>query len=349
MLPVSPPLTPLVIRFGRLGDMLLQAPLLHLLHRRYGLPCKVLTRGTWTQDLYAGHPDVGDIRSLRRRHRPVLISPERWHAIAALRRHCGPIYVSEDTRGSLKRIRWLLRLARVPRERCVFVNDTFRGIDEHWVDQLLRFGQMTPAAFDAATYPWHEDHLQTAPRLYPDERDRSDAQTWLAARGYANAPLVLLQPGNWKTRKWGRRHEVDPKFWPVTRWAELLRAMRADLPAAHLLLCGAPAELPVLTAIHAAAHEVRAQIATDDLPVRRLLGVLECAHSMVSVDSGPAHLAAAMGCPVLTLYGHYSPRRWGRRSPFGKPVIDLGGAPQTRAVSELDARAVIAAWRRLYG
>ncbi|MGH8041870.1 MAG: glycosyltransferase family 9 protein [Rudaea sp.] len=348
MPPVSPPLTPLVIRFGRLGDMLLQAPLLHLLHRRYGAPCKILTRGTWTQALYAGHPDVGAIESFHARHAPVAFSPERWRAIAALRTHHGPIYVSEDTRGSLKRIRWLLRLARMPRERYAFVSESFRGTDEHWVDQLLRFGQMTPAAFPAAAYPCHEDDLQAAPRLYLEDRDRADAQAWLSSRGFAGAPLVLLQPGNWKTRRFGRRHAVDPKFWPVSRWVELLRSIRADLPAAHLLLCGAPAELPVLSAIRDAALAVRAQIATDDLPVRRLLGVLERAHSMVSVDSGPAHLAAAMGCPLVTMYGHYSPRRWGRRSPFGKPVIDLGGTPQTRAVSELDAHAVIAAWRRLH-
>ena len=341
-------MTPMVIRFGRLGDMLLQAPLLHLLHRRYGAPCKILTRGTWTQALYAGHPDVGAIESFRARHVPVVFSPERWHAIGALRRHRGPIYVAEDTRGSLKRIRWLLRLARVPRERCAFINDTFRGTDEHWVDQLLRFGQTTPAEFDASAYPWQPDDLQIAPRLYLNAADHADASSWLAQRGFAGAPLVLLQPGNWKTRRWGHRDAIDPKFWPLERWATLLRAMRADLPAAHLLLCGSPAEAPVLTAIRTSAADVNAHIATGDLPVRRLLGVLPLAHSMVAVDSGPAHLAAAMGCPLVTLYGHYSPRRWGRRSPCGKPVIALGGAPQTKAVADLSATSVIAAWRQLH-
>lgn len=329
--------------------MLLQEPLLHLLRRRYGVPCKIITRGLWTQSLYAGHPDVGEIRQLRWRHRPVAISPERWRAIAALHRHTGPIYVSEDTEGSLKRINDLLRLARVPRERCVFINDTFRGTAEHWVDQMLRFGRTTPAAFDAATYPWRDEDLQTAPRLYLNADDRADAEGWMRQRGFADAPLIMLQPGNWKTRKWGRRHAADPKFWPVERWVELLRAMRAALPSANLLLCGSPAELPVLQTIQRQAHLSRVETATGDLPIRRLLGVLERAHSMVSVDSGPAHMAAAMGCPLITLYGHYSPQRWSRRSPCGKPAIDLGGAPQTRAVADISAKAVIDAWLGLSG
>lgn len=327
--------------------MLLQEPLLHLLRCRYGAPCRILTRGTWTGALYAAHPDIGEIRQLRSRHVPLAFSPQRWHEIAALRRHTGPIYISEDTRRSLTHIVWLLRLAGVSRERCVFINDIFRGTDEHWVDQLLRFGQTTPAAFDAAAYPWRDDDLQAAPRLYLSADDRADADAWMRQRGFVDAPVVLLQPGNWKTRKWGRRHATDPKFWPVQRWVELLRAMRADMPSAHLLLCGSPPELPVLQAIQREAHPTRVEVAADDLPIRRLLALMERAHSMVSVDSGPAHMAAAVGCPLVTLYGHYSPRRWGRRSACASPSIDLGGAPQTCAVSDIGAAMAIDAWRSL--
>lgn len=340
------PLTPLVIRFGRLGDMLLQEPLLDLLHRRYGQPCRLLSRGTWAAELYAGHPAVGEIWQLLRRHTPILFSPERWRMIAALRAHNGPIYVSEDTRGSLKRIGNLLRLARVPRERCVFINEGGLGSNEHWVDQALRFGQTTPTAFAAAAYPWAAGDLHTAPRLYLTEADRANAATWLAQRGFDNAPLILLQPGNWKVHKWTKR-KSDPKFWPVEHWVRLLNAMHSDLPAAHLVLCGSPVEEPVLAAIQRAANIPRVQLASNDLPVRRLLGVLERAHSMVSVDTGPAHLAAAMGCPLVILYGSHSPERWNRRSPFTKPIINLGGPPAVKMVRDISPDEAIAAWRSM--
>ena len=330
------PLTPLVIRFGRLGDMVLQEPLLHLLHRRYGRPCRLLSRGTWSGALYDGHPDVAEIWQLRARHRPVWLSPERWKMIAALGAHDGPIYVSEDTRASLVRIRQLLRLARVPRERCVFVNDSLVSEGEHWVDQTLRFGQMTPSAFAAANYPWDKTDLQTAPRLFVDDSDRADAAAWIGQRGFADAPIILLQPGNWKARKWargGKRGSTeDPKFWPIDCWDRLLHAMHAAMPSAHLVLCGSPAESVVLETIRRVANLDSVEVATTDLPIRRLLAVLERSHSMVSIDTGPAHLAAAVGCPLVILYGSYSPARWNRRSPFGKPIINIGGPPEVEQV-----------------
>jgi ADP-heptose:LPS heptosyltransferase len=342
------PLTPLVIRFGRLGDMVLLEPLLHLLHRRYGKPCRLLSRGTWSSALYANHPDVGDIWQLLARHTPVWLSPERWAMIAALRQHDGPIYVSEDTRGSLKRIRQLLRLARIPRDLCVFINDCRRGDDEHWVDQILRFGQTTPAAFDANAYPWREADLQPAPWLVVNAEDRADVAAWIDQHRLGDAPIVLLQPGNWKLKRWGRNRKSDPKFWPIECWVELLQAMHADLPTGNLVLCGSPVEFPVMDAIRREANLTCVKVATSDLPIRRLLALLERAHSMVSVDTGPAHLAAAVGCPLVILYGSYSPKRWNRRSPFGKPIINLGGPPQMTKVSDISADQVIGAWRELH-
>ena len=340
--------TPLLIRFGRLGDMLMQEPLLHLLRRRYGAPCRILTRGTWTGALYAAHPDIGEIRQLHSRHAPLAFSPERWRAIAALRAHEGPVYVSEDTDRSLMRIGWMLRLARVPRDRCVFVRDIGLRADEHGVDQALRFGRTTPAAFREVDYPWQERDLRTAPRLYLHANDRIDADTWLRRRGLADAPLVLLQPGNWHVRRWWERRGTDPKFWPVAAWASLLRAMHETLPAANLLLCGSPVESPVCEAIARETNLPQVKLATTDFPVRRLIAVLERAHSMVSVDTGPAHLAAAMDCPLVVLYaGKYGPEKWDRRSPGGKPVVNLGVNPRVAAVADIAPTQAIEAWRTL--
>jgi len=339
---------PLVIRFGRLGDMLLQEPLLHLLHRRYGRPCRILARGSWTSELYRGHPDVGEIWELANRHQLLAFSPERWRVIAKIRAHDGPIYISEDTRGSLKRIRWLLRFAGVPQQRCVFLHDMALHKDEHWVDQALRFGRMTPSAYREADYRWQADDLQAAPRLYLDAADRRDADAWLRERGFTDAPFVLLQPGNWKVKRRLHQRDDDPKFWPIESWAALLRAMHETLPTANLVLAGAPSESAVCRAIADATGLAAVKIATSDLPVRRLLGVLERAHSMVSVDTGPAHLAAAMGCPLVVLYaGKYGPEKWDRRSPYAKPVINVGTSPRAATAADISPGQVIAAWRSL--
>ena len=48
----------------------------------------------------------------------------------------------------------------------------------------------------------------------------------------------------------------------------------------------------------------------DDLPLRRLIALLSMAHSCISVDTGPAHVAAALDCPLVVLFGKASPARF---------------------------------------
>jgi ADP-heptose:LPS heptosyltransferase len=335
---------PLVIRFGRIGDMVLQTPLLHLLHRRYGRPCRLLTSGPWSTALFTDHPDVAEIWELTDRHAPFLLSPERWKLLFLLRQHRGPIYVSEDSQRQLPKIRRLLALCDIPDNRCLFLDQYPPIRDEHWVDQLLRFGQLTPTAFDRLS-PVPSSDQWTAPHLNIRACDRDDREAWLRKRGFDGRPLVLLQPGNKRAIKWGRPRQEDVKAWPVKNWVGLVQAMYAQLPQAVFLLCGAPTERRLLQEIRAAAALARVEIASDDLPLRRLLAVSETAHSMVSVDSGPAHVAAAGGCPLVVLYGVESPARWGRRSPTNSCVTELGGTPLTRSVSEIPLASVIKAWR----
>ena len=344
---MTAPQTPLLVRFGRMGDMVLQAPLLHLLHRRYGQPCILLGAGSWPRALYAGSEDVAAIWQLHGRHTPFVLSPQRWLLARALRRHAGPIYVSEDIAKQRRRIRALLARAGVGEERYVFI-DPAAGSDMHWVDRLLEFGMLTPAAFDAAAYPWHETDLQRAPRLPVDEADRCDLDAWLRSRGIDGAPLILIQPGNNRTNRRRGSRQMDSKAWPLERWVAVMHEIRAQHPAMRFILCGGAPETAILAEIRQRCALDRVDVATRDLPLRRLLALAERAHSMISVDTGPAHLAAAVGCPLIVLYGDESPALWDRRSPYGRAVINLGGPPQRTHVDEICTDEVIAAWQQLF-
>ena len=337
---------PAVIRFGRLGDMVLQTPLLRLLHARYGTPCLLVTSGSWSGALLAGHEDVGEIWQLRRRHVPLALSPQRWRLIARLRHGRGPVYVSEDSARQLPRIRRMLGIAGVAAERCLFLTDHAIG-QTHWVDRLLHFGAMTPPAFRGRALGWCEEDVGTAPRLTPSAADRNDRDAWLLQRGLASQPLVLIQAGNKRALKWGRLRAMDDKAWPLEHWALLLRHVRTALPAAAIVLCGAPAERGMLTHLRLTAGVAGVHVAARDLPLRRLLALMEIAHSMVSVDTGPSHMAAATGCPLVVLYGTESASVWGRRSPTRSPVIELGGPPHHQAASQIEPQQVIDAWLRL--
>jgi heptosyltransferase-2/heptosyltransferase-3 len=100
--------------------------------------------------------------------------------------------------------------------------------------------------------------------------------------------------------------------------------------------------MPLLEAIRAAAALPCVIPASTEL--RPLFALCEIAHSMISVDSGPAHAAAALGVPLVVLYGVQSPRVWLPRSSNGSAVVALGGAPELQRVDQISVGAVFEAW-----
>ncbi|HXS73182.1 MAG TPA: glycosyltransferase family 9 protein [Rhodanobacteraceae bacterium] len=178
--------------------------------------------------------------------------------------------------------------------------------------------------------------------------DRADVDVWLRQHGLNDKPLVLLQPGNKRTLKRGRAGQLgDDKAWPNERWVALIHQVLARDVELRVVLCGVPAEAAVLRAIARTADSDRVIEASRELPLRRLMAVLERASAMISVDTGPAHAAAALGCPLIVLYGAQSPAHWLPRSPSGSAVIGLGGAPQRHRVDEIGLDEVLAAWDTL--
>jgi len=335
---------PLVIRFGAFGDMVLLTPLLRLLHRRYGQPCRVLGSGGWLEPLFAGHPDAGATLKLASRKRPYWLDPGQRELVALLRAQPpGPVYACDDW--SIDKIRWLLQRARISDDHCVFANpDCMLREGEHWIDRWQRFGAMTPAAFADAPQAGAPD----APCLPVYPADHADLQQWLQARSFDNAPLVLLQPGNKRTLKRGRAGQLgDDKQWPLANWVAVIRAVFTRRPHAKIILCGAPPEAALLRQIAGAANSDRVLAAGDELPLRRLLALCEYAAAMISIDTGPAQAAAALGCPLVVLYGAQPSSLWLPRSPTGSAVVALGGLPQRNRVDQITPDEVIAAWRTL--
>ena len=338
-------MNPIVIRFGRLGDMLLLAPLLERLHRGYGEPCLLLGTGPWSAALYDAHPDVAQVLQVNARHRPLALSPERWRMLRALRRYRGaPVHVCETEPRALTKIRRMLALAGVPRNRCVFLTDTPVATGEHWIERLLRgCGQPPPACTDAWRTPASVG--VPAPRLVLRDTDRRDRDAWLHARGWRGEPLWLVQPSNKRSMRWNGPRDAadDDKAWPAPHWIAVLRALREDHADARIVLCGAPSEAAMLEAIAGDARMPGIDVAARDLPLRRLMALAEIADGMLSVDTGPAHVAAAMGCPLVVLFGAQPPSLWLPRSPTGSAVIALGGPPQRSRVAQIAPDEVISA------
>jgi heptosyltransferase-2/heptosyltransferase-3 len=237
----------------------------------------------------------------------------------------------------------MLALSGIEAARCLFVGD-IAGEGEHWVDRYLQLGRLTPPAIGAAGYPVLAG--KPAPRLSVSDSERVERDAWCQARGCLGRKLVLLQPGNFRTmsrrRDEWRRLEADDKWWPVENWVSLARNILAALPDAQVILCGAPQEGALLQEIQSSAGS--ADVVAAELSLRQLLALSESAHSMISVDTGPAHAAAALSLPLVVLFGAESQQVWLPRSPSGSSVVGLGGPPVCGRVDQISVDEVFNAW-----
>lgn len=340
---------PVVIRFGRLGDMVMLTSVLQFLHHRFSKPCIVVGAGPWNSQLFIGHPDVAETFTFTR-HFPFVFSLTWWRTLRVLRRsHPGPIYVFEGNTRQLVRIRRMLKLSGVDPRRCVFISDEPGSDPEHWVDRVVRFAMRVPESIAAGDYPAPLSGRRGAPHLHVLETERQEMRHWIETHGWTRRKIVLLQPGNFRSmskrqERW-QRSAADDKSWPRERWIALARKIDAELPGALILLCGAPSEAGMLEQIRSASE--LNSVRTASLPLRQLLALCEFAHSMVSVDTGPAHAAAALGVPVVVMYGRESPAVWLPRSSTGAPVVGIGGPPHSSRVDQIEVDEVLSSWRAL--
>lgn len=343
------PLQPIVFFFCRLGDMVMLTRLLNLLHRRYGRPCQVIGTGSWTSTVYDGHPDVAGVWSFHR-HWPFPLD-RAWGGLRrALRAsHPGPIYICERHYRQLPRIRRMLQLSGVDPRRCVFLTDYPITGPEHLVDRLVRLGTRTPQAIAEADYPVPPIDSIDGPRLHVLDAERAQQASWLRERGWADRPIILVQPGNHRSmgprRKRWRRLNTDDKWWPLERWAQLLQRLHDHNEDALLVLRGSTEEVPMLQEIEAVT-KLR-DVVTVGHGLRGLFAFCRAAQSMISVDTGPAHAAAALSLPLVVLYGAESPAYWLPRSPSGSPVIGVGGPPASTRADQVSVDQVFDAWLQL--
>jgi ADP-heptose:LPS heptosyltransferase len=326
-----------------MGDMVISLALIHALHKRFGAPVDVISSGSWTRPLLESQPGVGNLYLIRSRKTPYAFSPEQWQLVRTLReRGPSPTWLCDPN----DKCRWLIARAGIPDSQVLDVRSLVPVAREHAVDKWLRFAAASPAALNGSAGAVSKPRV---PPLSIPDAWRGDLNQWLRKHELLGRPLILIQAGNRRTMKWARPRQraSNTKYWPEQRWAEVIDSIAASQPDAAILLTGVPQEsslnreiLDLTTTRH--AHDVAA-----DLPLSRLLALQERAIGMVSVDTGPAHSAAALGCPLVVLFGTASLDFYAPRSRSGA-VICLReydrGTPSMLAIS---TDQVIDAWKNL--
>jgi heptosyltransferase I len=161
------------------------------------------------------------------------------------------------------------------------------------------------------------EHLGVDPRpidwgLRLTEEERSEQRAFLVGLG---RPVCGVVVGTSR----------PAKNWPAERYARLLEALESEHGFRCVLLGGPSA------AERAAADSILAR--TNARPVdalgpgvRRLAWLLDGCDLVVSPDTGPLHVACALGVPAVGLFGYTDPRRYGPHPRYAELVVDGYGS-----------------------
>jgi heptosyltransferase-2/heptosyltransferase-3 len=335
---------PLLVRYGALGDMVLLTVAIRHLHQRLGQPIDVLGTGPWTRPLLEGQPGVGNIYLLGSRRRPLWLSLTQQALVRALReRGVGPTWLCDEDNRKVSRL--LARAGFSSADWCG--HDGFTDLPgPHFCDLWLRFAYRNPPVLGGA------DLRLTATDAYPQLRvsaaQRAGLEGWLAGVGIADRPLILLQAGNKRTMRRGpRRRHSNSKYWPEERWAEVVRALRSLHPDHAIALLGVPQEAPMNAQILRLAGVADAWNLAPEMTVPRLMALAARAAGMISVDSGPAHVAAAVDCPIVTLFGRAGPDYYAPRGAAAAVRCLTGEYQGQRSILGIEPATVLEAWGTL--
>jgi lipopolysaccharide heptosyltransferase II len=118
------------------------------------------------------------------------------------------------------------------------------------------------------------------------------------------ARWIALQPGaRWLNKRW-----------PVESYAELVRLLATANPGFHFAVLGGEDDRP-LGELIARVDPARCLDLAGRLSLPEMVEWIRLSELMVSNDTGPMHVAAALGTPVVALFGPTEPRRTG---PYGQ-------------------------------
>ena len=150
-----------------------------------------------------------------------------------------------------------------------------------------------------------------APLAYPVlDEDRAFIDAYLAGQGCTlGAPIVVIHPGSGSAYK----------NWLPERWASVADALAARL-GARMVFTGSAREAVQARAI-AEQMQHRPMLAAGDTTIGQLAALCARASLALGPDSGPLHLAVAVGTPTVHLYGPADPARYGPWGPAQRHIV----------------------------
>ncbi|MDP2654862.1 MAG: glycosyltransferase family 9 protein [Candidatus Omnitrophota bacterium] len=299
----------LVVRTDRMGDVVLTTPALRALRKAYPRARLSILVAPSTRELVQGHPDVDEVLLDDRKGRHAGLFGF-WKLACELRSRKFDAAIIYHTK---KRTNSLCFFAGIPL-RTGFRNKKFGFLLTMPLADARHLGLKHEAQYcldvlQGLGIPGGE--LSTFIPVQPESEKWAD--DFFRQEGLDPQKTVALHPGS----------SDATRQWPVARFAELLDILGEKYGTAAIII-GADNVRPL-------AEQMRARVRsrTVDLSGRttvgQMAGVLKRSRVLVSNDSGPVHVADALGTPVISIFTRnqpgINPERWKPLGPKSGIVV----------------------------
>jgi len=284
-LPEAPPRRLLVRATNWVGDAVLILPALSGLRTLFPQAQVAVLAVPRVAPVFQGHPAVSEIISYARPD-----NKGRWRLIKQLRARRFDCALLFPNSWESALVAWgggiPQRVGYNTEYRTPFLTTVIKGPEKlghlHQVYRhlgLLRaFGKRVPMAF---------------PRLYVEDRELVQAQDLLAERGIDCRQLIIgLSPG----ATYG-----TAKQWYAERFAAVADQLQADFKA-QVVLLGGPGDRAIACQIVNQMRHPPVNL-VGDTELRTALAVIKHLALLITNDSGLMHVAAALGVPLVSLFG----------------------------------------------
>lgn len=135
-------------------------------------------------------------------------------------------------------------------------------------------------------------------------------EAWLATHALRPGAFLAVAPGSGPSVPFRRLRAVT--------WVDILDRLPVDLP---VVLVGAASDAPLVTEIAQLAGRTRTRIVTAlEFSLPELAAMFARAAVVAAIDSGPMHVAAAMNCAVVGIFGPDTPRRY---APYNERSVSV--------------------------
>jgi ADP-heptose:LPS heptosyltransferase len=307
--PGGAPRRVLVILLGAIGDVVRALPLLGRIRRAWPSAHIAWAVEPKSQAVLEGHPWLDELIIYDRRHAPFSFLP------FLVRVRAGRFDLTLDLQRHLKS--GVVAIASGARVRVGF--DRSNGKEFNHLFSTRKIAPQPPMRLKLMQYQGFGDALGLAPApvefgLVASEAERARAAAMLEG---APRPLLAVILGS----SWPSRIYFPDSIAAVIREMAVARDGRPALCA--VLIGSGRDEVALAERVVANLEDTPALNLAGRTGLRDLVAIFaECAAAF-GPDSGPMHIAAAAGCPVVSLWGATAPER---SAPWGFADLALSGA-----------------------